>query len=74
MARAQAALERGQAAEATEHLARALRSTALTREDELWIRVLLAEAWFLQDDVAQASAALGRPPDTFRETRNGRAR
>ncbi len=67
MARAQAALERGQAAEATEHLARALRSTALTREDELWIRVLLAEAWFLQDDVAQASAALGRPPDTLRE-------
>ena len=24
---------------------------------------LLAEAWFLQDDVTQASAALGRPPD-----------
>jgi DNA-binding NtrC family response regulator/tetratricopeptide (TPR) repeat protein len=67
MARAQAALERGQAVEATEHLAQALRSTSLTREDELWIRVLLADAWFLQDDVAQASAALGRPPDALRE-------
>jgi DNA-binding NtrC family response regulator/tetratricopeptide (TPR) repeat protein len=68
MARAQAALERGQAADAAQHLAQALRSTSLTREDELWIRVLLAEAWFLQDDVTQASAALGRPPDSLRET------
>jgi DNA-binding NtrC family response regulator/tetratricopeptide (TPR) repeat protein len=68
MARAQAALERGQAVDATQYLAQALRSTSLTREDELWIRVLLAEAWFLQDDVTQASAALGRPPDTLRET------
>jgi len=68
MARAQAALEKGQAAEATQYLAQALRSTSLTREDELWIRVFLAEAWFLQDDVAQASAALGRPPDSLRET------
>ena len=68
MARAQAALERGQAADATQWLAQALRSTALTREDELSIRAVLAEAWFLQDDIAQGSAALGRPPDTLRET------
>jgi DNA-binding NtrC family response regulator/tetratricopeptide (TPR) repeat protein len=67
MARAQAALEHGHAAEATQYLAQALRSTALTREDELTIRVLLAEAWFLQDDVTQAGAALGRPPDSLRE-------
>jgi DNA-binding NtrC family response regulator/tetratricopeptide (TPR) repeat protein len=66
--RAQAALERGHAAEATQFLTQALRSTSLTREDELSLRVLLAEAWFLQDDVVQAGAALGRPPDTLRES------
>ena len=68
MARAQAALERGDAAEATQHLAQALRSTSLTREDELDDPRVLAEAWLLQDDSTQASAALGRPPDTLRET------
>jgi len=67
MARAQAALERGQAVEATQALGQALRSTALTRSDELALRAILAEAWFLQDDIAQGSAALGRPPDTIRE-------
>ena len=51
-----------------EHLAQSLRSTAITREDELTIRATLAEAWLLQDDIEQASAALGRPPDTLRET------
>ena len=43
MARAQAALERGDAARATEHLAQSLRSTTITREDELTIRATLAE-------------------------------
>jgi hydrogenase-4 transcriptional activator len=68
MARAQAALERGDAARATEHLAQSLRSTTITREDELTIRATLAEAWLLQDNIEQASAALGRPPDTLRES------
>jgi len=68
MARAQAALERGDAVRATEHLAQALRSTSITREDELSIRATLAEAWLLQDNIDQASATLGRPPDTLRET------
>ncbi|HXE79290.1 MAG TPA: sigma 54-interacting transcriptional regulator [Vicinamibacterales bacterium] len=68
MARVQAALEQGRAAEATQLLTQALRSAALTREDELAVRCTLAEAWFLQDDIAQASAVLGRPPDTLRET------
>ena len=68
MARAHAALERGHGAEAVEQLAPALRSTALTRDDELALRITLAEAWFLQDDVDQAGAVLGRPPDTLRET------
>jgi hydrogenase-4 transcriptional activator len=67
MVRAHAALERGRGADAVEHLAPALRSTALTREDEFALRIALAEAWFLQDDVDQASAVLGRPPDTLRE-------
>ena len=29
---------------------------------------MLAEAWLLQDDLDQAASALGRPPDTFRDT------
>ncbi|HEX7086630.1 MAG TPA: sigma 54-interacting transcriptional regulator [Vicinamibacterales bacterium] len=65
--RAQAALERGYGAEATQILQAALRSTGLSREDELGLRVLLAEAWLLQDDLTQASASLGRPPDTLRD-------
>jgi hydrogenase-4 transcriptional activator len=68
LARAHASLERGHGAEAVAHLAPLSRSTALTREDELALRIALAEAWFLQDDVDQASAALGRPPDAIRET------
>jgi tetratricopeptide (TPR) repeat protein len=65
--RGQAALERGRGAEATHLLAPLLRSSSLTREDELAVRTALAEAWLLQDDLAQAAAALGRPPDSLRE-------
>ncbi len=68
LARAQAALERGRGTDATQFLQQALRSTSLGREDELALRVLLAEAWLLQDDLTQASASLGRPPDSLRET------
>jgi hydrogenase-4 transcriptional activator len=68
MARAQAALERGRGAEVTQILQQALRSTSLTREDELALRIVLSEAWLLQDDLTQASASLGRPPDTLRES------
>ena len=67
MTRAQAALERGRGAEATQILQQALRSTSLTRADELALRAVLAEAWLLQDDLTQASASLGRPPDALRE-------
>jgi len=45
-----------------------LRSGPLAREDELTARVLLAEAWLLQDDLAQAATILGRPPDSSRES------
>ncbi len=67
LSRALAALERGRGAEAAQLLAQALRSPALTREDELAIRCALAEAWLLQDDLTQAGAVLGRPPDALRE-------
>ena len=44
-----------------------VRSGALRREDELVVRAALTEAWLLQDDLAQAASALGRPPDMLRE-------
>src|SRR2546428_249600 len=68
LGRAGAALERGRGAEAAQMLAPALRSAALTRDDEVAVRSMLAEAWLLQDDLEQAATALGRPPDTLRET------
>jgi DNA-binding NtrC family response regulator/tetratricopeptide (TPR) repeat protein len=42
-----------------------LRSQSFSREDELVIRAGLTEAWLLQDDLVQATSALGRPPDTL---------
>src|SRR4029434_331454 len=62
------ALDRGHGLEAAQLLAPALRSSTLVREDELAVRSALAEAWLLQDDLDQASTALGRTPDTFRDT------
>src|SRR3954465_16050513 len=68
LARAAAAVDRGAGADAARMLAPALRSAGLTRDEELALRCALAEAWLLQDEVDQASAALGRAPDTLRET------
>jgi len=65
---ARAALERGHAAEAISVLEQALHSPALTRDDELALRCAMAEACLLRDDVNQASAVLGRPPDALRES------
>jgi len=67
LARTQAALEKGRGAEAAQLLAPMLRPGSLAREDEFAIRSALAESWLLQDDLAQAAATLGRPPDTLRE-------
>jgi DNA-binding NtrC family response regulator/tetratricopeptide (TPR) repeat protein len=67
LARTQGALERGRGAEAAQLLAPMLRPGALPREDEFAVRSALAEAWLLQDDLAQAAATLGRPPDSLRE-------
>jgi DNA-binding NtrC family response regulator/tetratricopeptide (TPR) repeat protein len=68
VARAGAALDRGRGPEAAQLLTPALRSSTMTRDDELAVRSALAEAWLLQDDPDQAATALGRPPDTFRDT------
>jgi hydrogenase-4 transcriptional activator len=67
MARAAAALQRGRGAEALDALSHALNAPGLRREDELAIRCAMAEAWLLRDDVTQAAAVLGRPPDVLRE-------
>ncbi len=49
-------------------LAPVLRASTLTRDEELAVRSMLAEAWLLQDDLDQAAVVLGRTPDTLRET------
>ena len=68
IARAGAALERGQALKTIELLAPLLQApSSLTREDELTVRVMLAESYLLQGDLAQAGTVLARPPDTLRE-------
>ena len=68
IARAGSALERGQAATTIELLAPLLRTpSSLTRDDELSVRVMLAESYLLQGDLAQAGTVLGRSPDTLRD-------
>ena len=68
IARATTALERGQAEATIELLAPLLRTpSSLTRDDELAVRVMLAESYLLQGDLAQAGTVLGRSPDTLRE-------
>jgi hydrogenase-4 transcriptional activator len=67
LARANAALERGRGADASPHLLPLLRSGSLNREDELTVRAAMTEALLLQDDLAQATTTLGRPPDAMQE-------
>jgi hydrogenase-4 transcriptional activator len=61
--RAVQALERGTGAEAASLLVRALKRPGLHRDEQVQIRCALAEAWLLQDDVRQATEALGPPPE-----------
>ena len=68
LARAASALERGRGAEAVQILLPYHRSGALSRNDELSVRARMAEACLLQDDLTQAAAALGRPPDVSKES------
>jgi DNA-binding NtrC family response regulator/tetratricopeptide (TPR) repeat protein len=57
------ALEQGHGAEAANLLVRALKQPGLRRDDQIQIRCALAEAWLLQDDLRQATEALGRLPE-----------
>jgi hydrogenase-4 transcriptional activator len=69
IARAASALERGQAATTIDLLAPLLRTpSSLAREDELSVRVMLAESYLLQGDLAQAGTVLGRSPDAQRDS------
>jgi DNA-binding NtrC family response regulator/tetratricopeptide (TPR) repeat protein len=56
------ALEHGYGAEAASLLVRALKQPG-GRDEQVQVRCALAEAWLLQDDVRQATAALGAPPE-----------
>src|SRR5688572_11166059 len=67
LGRANVALDRGRGLEAAQLLTPLIRSGALNKDDELTVRSALAEAWLLQDDLQQATTALGRPPDTLQE-------
>ena len=57
------ALEHGYGAEAASLLVRSLKQTGRPRDEQIQIRCALAEAWLLQDDVRQATEALGDPPE-----------
>ena len=67
LARVAAALERGRGTEVPPLLQGVLKSGSLSRDDEFGVRAALAEAWLLQDDLAQASSVMGRAPDTLKE-------
>ena len=67
LARARTALARGRHADAIGILTQALKSSGFNHEDELGLRCTLADAWLMGDDVAQAAATLGRPPDAPRD-------
>jgi hydrogenase-4 transcriptional activator len=68
LTRAASALERGRGAEAVQILLPHHRSGSLPRDEELAVRARIAEAYLLQDDLTQAAAALGRPPDVSKES------
>ncbi len=57
------ALEHGFGADAASFLVRALKRPGLSRDEQVQMRCALAEAWLLQDDVRQATEALGSPPE-----------
>jgi DNA-binding NtrC family response regulator/tetratricopeptide (TPR) repeat protein len=62
-AQATQALAQGRGADAAPLLVRALRRPGLPRDEQIQLRCALAEAWLLQDDLRQATEALGRPPE-----------
>ena len=56
-------LQRGQGADAAMLLVRAMKQPPASRDEALQMRCALTEAWLLQDDLRQATDALGPPPD-----------
>jgi hydrogenase-4 transcriptional activator len=62
-AQASDALQKGHGADAATSLVRALKQPGLSRDESLQFRSALAEAWLLQDDIRQATEALGHPPE-----------
>jgi hydrogenase-4 transcriptional activator len=56
------ALQRGHGADAATLLVRAMKQPVASRDEALQLRCALAEAWLLQDDLRQATDALGPPP------------
>ncbi|HEX9367910.1 MAG TPA: sigma 54-interacting transcriptional regulator, partial [Vicinamibacterales bacterium] len=63
VAQASEALQQGRGSDAAAVLVRALKQPDLIRDETLQIRSALAEAWFQQDDIRQATEALGDPPE-----------
>ncbi len=63
LAQARAALQRGQSGQAVALLTRALRQRPVSPGEEWRLRLALAEAYLLQDDVGQAARLLGRAPE-----------
>src|SRR4051812_12333218 len=57
------ALQHGHGAEAAALLVRVHKQPGLSRDENLQIRAALAEAWFQQDDLRQATDVLGAPPE-----------
>ena len=62
-AQATDALQKGHGADAATLLVRGLKQQGLSRDETLQLRSALAEAWLLQDDLRQATDALGHPPE-----------
>jgi hydrogenase-4 transcriptional activator len=62
LAQASDALRQGRGGDAAGLLVRTLKQPGLTREESVQLRCALAEAWFQQDDVRQATEVLGEPP------------
>ncbi len=65
--RASAALDLGQAGEATSVLGGLLKRGRLADEDDLRVRGLLTEAWLQQGEIGEATTVLGKQPDTSRD-------
>jgi hydrogenase-4 transcriptional activator len=67
LARSLAALERGRCEDVIRLLGTELGTLGHTRDEDVAVRTVLAEAWLLQGDLKNAALALGRPPDGRRE-------